>query len=388
MHIVEIPSFFPPYGGEFCLEQSRALQARGHEVRVVSNVQLSVKRSIREFLTLPYGKRWTEQQGIAVLQSYQRGVPKVVRPNVERWVTIVRSLFRDYVARYGKPDVLHAHCAKWAGYAAMLIGEEYGLPYIVTEHMPVYNYREELGPEPGTGWQLPLLKATYERAQMVVSVSEEQADDLSGYFGRDYRRTFISNVIDTEFFYFRERRRASGEPFRFVCPAIYTWRKGYDVLLAAFDRMKYRQVELHVAGSGTEGATFQRLLSTCGAADRVVTHGVLDKKGIRELLWKSNAVALATRGEVQPLVLLEAMSTGIPYVSTSVVPRCERFEDAGIVVPVDDVDAFARAMDEIVEKAVDGRKLSERVRSMASAEVVGRQLEQVLSEAIERGASR
>ena len=72
--------------------------------------------------------------------------------------------------RYGRPDVLHAHCAKWAGYAAMLIGQDYGIPYIITEHMPVFNYREELGPEPGTGWQLPLLKAAYEQAKMVVCV--------------------------------------------------------------------------------------------------------------------------------------------------------------------------------------------------------------------------
>lgn len=388
MHIVEIPSFFPPYGGEFCLEQARALKARGHEVRVVSNVQLSIRRSMKEFLTLPYRRQWTERQGIAVLQSYQRGWPKVIRPNVERWVAIVRGLFRDYVQRYGRPDVLHAHCAKWAGYAAMLIGQDYGIPYIITEHMPVFNYREELGPEPGTGWQLPLLKAAYEQAKMVVCVSEEQADDLAGYFGYDFRWTFISNVIDTDFFSFRERCPVRGKPFRFVCPAIYVWRKGYDVLLAAFDKMRHQQVELHVAGSGTDGVAFQQLLATCGAADRVVCHGTLDKSAMRELFWQSDAVALATRGEVQPLVLLEALCTGIPYVSTSVVPRCERFEGAGLVVPVDDVDALAQAMDAMVDKAVDGRKLSEQVRALASVEVVGRQLERVLTEAIERGASR
>ena len=30
-------------------------------------------------------------------------------------------MFREYVRRHGRPDVLHAHCCKWAGYAAMLI---------------------------------------------------------------------------------------------------------------------------------------------------------------------------------------------------------------------------------------------------------------------------
>ena len=40
MHILEIPSFFPPYGGEFCLEQARALQALGHEVRTLKRIRI------------------------------------------------------------------------------------------------------------------------------------------------------------------------------------------------------------------------------------------------------------------------------------------------------------------------------------------------------------
>ncbi len=44
MHILEIPSFFPPYGGEFCLEQSKALQQLGHEVRILSRVQLGITK--------------------------------------------------------------------------------------------------------------------------------------------------------------------------------------------------------------------------------------------------------------------------------------------------------------------------------------------------------
>ena len=30
MHILEIPSFLPPYGGYFCIEQAKALLSRGH----------------------------------------------------------------------------------------------------------------------------------------------------------------------------------------------------------------------------------------------------------------------------------------------------------------------------------------------------------------------
>ena len=54
MHILEIPSFFPPYGGEFCLEQSKALQQLGHEVRILSHVQLGITKGWKDYLFLPY----------------------------------------------------------------------------------------------------------------------------------------------------------------------------------------------------------------------------------------------------------------------------------------------------------------------------------------------
>ena len=121
MHILEIPSFFYPYGGLFCLDQAKALSALGHEVRILSNVQLGVTIGWKDFLALPWRRYEHVMDGITVYQSYQRGIPRVIRPNVNRWVSIVRSMYEDYVAKYGTPDILHAHCAKWAGYAAMKI---------------------------------------------------------------------------------------------------------------------------------------------------------------------------------------------------------------------------------------------------------------------------
>ena len=130
MHILEIPSFFTPYGGEFCLEQAKALQAQGNEVRILSNVQLSIKKSIKEYLYLPCSRFTENIDGIRAYRSYQHSFPHVIKPNVMRWISIVQSMFKDYVKQYGKPDILHAHCCKWAGYAAMLISNEYGIPYV------------------------------------------------------------------------------------------------------------------------------------------------------------------------------------------------------------------------------------------------------------------
>ena len=385
MHILEIPSFFTPYGGEFCLEQAKALKALGNEVRLLSNVQLALTIGAKGYLTLPYRRYEHVEDGITVCQSFQRGVPKAVRWNAKRWVAIVCDMFDDYVRQYGKPDVLHAHCVKWAGYAAMKISRNYGIPYVITEHLPYQIYVQEFGTSPSDKWQIPLLKQALKGAETVITVSKELVDELSVFFGTDYRSTFISNTIDVDFFQYRERRPLQGRPFRFCCLGIFDDRKGYDVLLAAFEQLvaQNQNVELHIAGRGTDSAQFQALYQHLNCHSAVFALGEIGKAQVRDLLYDSDALVLATRGETQGLVLLEALSTGIPVLSTEAIPESVRVDEASWFVPVDDVVSFADMMRRLSDQEMvyDGRKASRLVSEMASPHVVGQKIAEVLSAA-------
>ena len=380
MHILEIPSFFTPYGGEFCLDQARALKAVGHEVRILSNVQLGVTIGLKGYLCLPYRRYEHQRDGITVCQSFQRGVPMVIRWNVRRWIRIVCSMFDDYVNRYGVPDVLHAHCSKWAGYAAMQISRKYHIPYVITEHLSRLVFEKEFGPAPSNVWQIPLLREAYEKANLVIPVSEELVENIACYFGKDYRWQAVSNTIDTDFFHYQPRKSLSGRPFRFCCLANNWPMKGYDILIPAFRQLKEsgKEVELHIAGRGTDSAEFRSMLS-----DGMVTHGLINKEAVRELLYQSDALVLASRSEVQPLSLLEAMSTGIPVIATECVPQSLRIEGGSTIVPIDDVKALSEAMSDVMNNApVDGQWLSQEVERMASPEVIGRKLEKQFSELV------
>ena len=380
MHILEIPSFFPPYGGLFCLDQAKALKSLGHEVRILSNVQLGATIGLRDYVVRPYLRFEHVMDGVTVCQSYQRGLPHMVRHNVNRWVTIVCSMCDDYVQKYGKPDILHAHCAKWAGYAAMKISRQYGVPYVITEHLPLMLLEEEFGKAPSSAWQIPLLRQAYEQADMVLPVSEELVDDIACYYGKSYKWQFLSNTIDTDFFHYQPRPTSEARPFRFCCVADYSYRKGYDVLRTAFLMVcvQHPDAELHIAGKGTDKDAFRDHLSS-----GVKVYGQLDRSGVRQLLYDCDALVLASRSEVQPLVLLEAMSTGMPVIATECIPHCLRIEGGCRIVPVDDAEALASAMKQVMEmKDFDGRQLSEQVRALASPQVVGMQLQTIFGEAL------
>lgn len=367
------------------MDQAKALKALGHEVRILSNVQLGATIGLRDYIVRPYRRFEHVMDGVTVCQSYQRGLPRMVRYNVNRWVSIVSSMFDDYVRKYGKPDVIHAHCAKWAGYAAMLINRKYHLPYIITEHLAYYDYVGEFGVPPSNSWQIPLLKESLKQASCVIPVSEEVVSQLSGFFGNDYHWKSIPNMIDTDFLGFCQRAPLQGRPFRFCCLGLFVDRKGYDVLFRAFKcvQMQYPDAELHIAGRATGSDRCRRLLSSLGIKQGVTIHGELDKWGVRDLLYLSDALVLATRGETQGLVLLEAMSTGIPAISTEAIPASVRPKEGCVFVPVDDADALADAMTgAITSPPTDGRVLSEIARQMASPEAIANQIALVLEHSL------
>ena len=378
MHILEIPSFFTPYGGEFCLDQAKALKAQGHEVRILSNVQLGVTIGLKGFLSLPFRRYEHQCDGITVCQSFQRGIPLTVRWNVRRWIQIVCDMFDDYASKYGRPDILHAHCSKWGGYAAMLISRKYQIPYVITEHLSRLVFEKEFGTAPSRAWQIPLLRDAYENANLVIPVSEELVDNISCYFGKDYRWQAVSNTIDVDYFHYQPREPLSGRPFRFCCLANFWPLKGYDILLPAFRQLKEagQNVELHIAGRDTDSAACKAMLS-----EGVISHGLVSRDNVRNLLYQSDALVLASRSEVQPLALLEAMSTGIPVVATECVPQSLRIEDGCTIVPVDDVQALSDAMRQVMEqKDFDGVSVSASVRQLASPEVIGRRLTTLFNE--------
>ena len=145
-------------------------------------------------------------------------------------------------------------------------------------------------------------------------------------------------------------------------------------------QQQHENVELHIAGLFTDGAKCQKEIGRLHLKG-VTAYGRVDKERIRQILYASDALVLPSRSEVQPLVLLEAMSTGIPVISTECIPRCIRIEKGCTIVPIGDVPALAKAMLSVLSAPdVDMQGVSNEVRALASPEVVGKRLEELFRE--------
>ncbi len=383
MHILEIPSFFDLHGGLFCLEQAKALKSQGHEVRILACSQVALTVDGPFFLKARWDCWWETKEGVEVYRTYMRAMPRMVHWNMERWVRLVSSMYQDYVRLYGRPDVLHAHCAKWGGVAAMRIGRREHLPYFVTEHLSAGLLQEDFG----TGWQKhiwakKILREVYEHATRVIPVAQELVDGLSPFFGRDYSYKAISNIIDTDFFAFRQRPSLAGRSFRYCFIArADLYMKGFDVLAQAWTQLEKecsRAVELYIAGAGTDAPEVKDCFAN---SPSVHCLGFQNKQQIRDLLYASDALVLPSRSEAQPLVILEAMATGIPVVATEVVPASERIPGGCIIVPIGNGLCLKEGMKE-VQNITPSEDFSKGVYQLASPQAVASQLEALFQLAI------
>lgn len=394
MHIVEIVSFLPPYGGYFSIEQACALREAGHEVRMLYVQQQGLTLYPKEFFTARYDRWWhTESNNrgteIEIYQANFRGMPKIVRWNEEKFCRIVNEMFDKYVIAHGRPDVLHAQAALWSGIAAMQISQRTGIPYFVTEHFSHFSYEVNFGKGWSRNtWAKELIRNCYKNASCVIPVARELIDDTAQFFGTDYRYEEVSNITDVDFFADKTMKREPrlDRPFRLCCLAIANkdqfYLKGYDILAQAFSKID--GCELHIAGRSTDSSRFRTLFEQNygkSIGSNIILHGDLNRDGVRNLLYQCDALVLASRSEVQPLVVMEALATGIPVVATEVVPQSERIEGAVLISPVDDVEALARNINK-VKGIAPSEEFTKAVAKISSAKTVAEKLTQIFSKAL------
>jgi glycosyltransferase involved in cell wall biosynthesis len=142
-------------------------------------------------------------------------------------------------------------------------------------------------------------------------------------------------------------------------------RKGHDVLLAAFERLRARRPapQLLVVGDGPEAVTLARRAEALGIAADVRFTGTIDD--VRPALAAMDLFVLPSREEGMSNALMEAMAAGRPIVATDVGGNGEVLDRGrlGVLVPSDDASALAAAMDALLDHPARAAGLAAEARN-------------------------
>jgi len=124
-------------------------------------------------------------------------------------------------------------------------------------------------------------------------------------------------------------------------------QKGVDVLLKAVALLDPAlPFVVDIVGDGAERQELESLGASLGVAHRVRFLGWKSSEELPELYRCMDVLALPSRDEGMPNVVLEAMATGLPVVATKVAGTEELVHDGetGLIVPPEDHQALAEAL--------------------------------------------
>jgi glycosyltransferase involved in cell wall biosynthesis len=142
--------------------------------------------------------------------------------------------------------------------------------------------------------------------------------------------------------------------------------KGPAVLLDAVAAMRCA-VELRVVGDGPLKGALAAQVERLGLCERVTLTGALGQDDLPEQYAWADAFCLPSFAEGLPVVLMEAMSTGLPVVTTRIagIPELVEAGESGLIVSPGRADLVARALTALA----DDPELRFRLGAAAAATV-------------------
>jgi teichuronic acid biosynthesis glycosyltransferase TuaC len=240
-------------------------------------------------------------------------------------------------------DIIDAHFAYPDGFAAVLLGQYFKKPVVVTSHGTDINLLP----------QFPLirqlLRYTLLKADRVIAVCQALKDAMIQLQIPGEKIAVIPNGVDISKFHPIPREEARSRlniPHRRVILSVGSLIpvKGYDLLLKALKTVVQEfgetNVYLVIAGEGPSRGKIENLASSLGLSEYVRLLGAVPHNELNVWYNVADLFCLASSREGWPCVLLESLACGTPVVATDTwgVPELISSETIGLLTQRDERD--------------------------------------------------
>lgn len=316
--IVHIGPYRPnPVGGvgKTILEQTRALAKCGIDVEIwqlgadCQKPTLINTEEVYPVWNIPAGKSW-----------------------LLRLICFPKSTMDWINGRRGEIDLLHIHSVFTP---ANYLLSKIGIPYVIT---PNGGWSEEILQGRNSIlkriWMRLFENHLWKNASLVQAVSKREAAGLARLSGI----ASVSYIPNGTHFPDLEINGSSRSTVLYM-GRYAVFQKGLDVLIQALESILEKlpdDFRLVMAGSecGTGRADVEAMIEAAGLSKFIQTHGPVHGEEKKSLFENARLFVHTSRFEGLPLVLLEALSYGIPCLLTPGTNVSEEWEHAGCAFSV------------------------------------------------------
>lgn len=261
------------------------------------------------------------------------------------------------------PDLIHAH-SLWGAYAALLIKEQWGIPFVYTEHLGKWAQAAYQLPS----YQLRPLLNIGAAASSVTAVSSALAQQIDAFLGK--KITLITpNLVDTTVFHPAESRSLNPRQLKLISIGDPWYTKGLDVLIQAMGKAQQRtevKLKLTIVDKVPGREHLNPFIQQYHLEDSIQFTGRLDRHTLRNLLQTQDVLVSASRMESFGITMIEGLACGLPVLATHTAGAQDIVQPfCGSLVPPGDAEQLARGILDMIDQLphYDNERLAEYART-------------------------
>ncbi len=345
---------YPTYGGSgvVATELGKELASKGHEIHFIS---YAMPHRLSNFIPNIYFHE-VEMSNYPLFE-FQLYSLALTSKMVE-------------VIRYEKLDLIHVHYAiphAISGYLAReIIRKTNGdLKIVTTLHGTDITL---VGLEPSFQ---PLVKFSIEESCGVTAVSRFLKEKTITNYNIEKDITVINNFIDSKLYkpreddIFRNKIAPNKEKILIHTSNFRPVKRVQDVIQIFNKVNKEIPSKLILIGDGPDRSDCERLTRELDLQKEVYFLGKQD--GLPEILGASDLFIMPSQSESFGLAALEAMSCGLPIISTSVggLPELNLHNETGFIAEILDVDRMAKYSIDLLTNEKKYKEFSKNARNRA-----------------------
>lgn len=285
-----------------------------------------------EFLNYLHTKHFIKafKEGIksfSILRKKKTLVAKRIRKIKEGAIVSTRVEFNTLLSKYGNPNVLK----------------------IAQEHCYHNNNRKYINQ----------IANKYHNIDYLCALTTTLYDDYQKFlkYNNHTKVVLLPNML-----YTLPNKQSKLDKNNFITIGRLVTGKKVDEIITNFSKLGNKKSQLFVVGSGDEETNLKALISDLKLEKQVKMLGYLDHQQMEKYLLNSSCFLMASVTEGLPMVLLEAMSYGIPCIVYKTASGTGDIVNDGIngyIIDNRDAELYVKDMKQIIEDKALRNKMGE-----------------------------
>lgn len=267
--------------------------------------------------------------------------------NFLNYLILQHREYENITRKYGPPSITHIHVIGRNSFLSLFLNIFKSVPYFITEHSSTYY-----APNKSNSFLKKVCcQLLLDKAKEVTTVSNY----LAGLISRltNHEITVIPNVVSRQFF--EAENIGAGSNTRKSILHIANYRvatKQNDKIIHIFNKLASGRddFELKMIGAGEDEEYLKEIASECSYLENRIEF--IHEMTVEDLVVEmkhADVLVLYSRNETQGVVLLEAMTIGLPYVAPKIGGIPEHSEKRGLLFEPENEHEFLKNVELILD---------------------------------------